>query len=172
MNRRIGLTRFFVPDASFRWYIRSIGFGTLAIGAFFGTLAYWYHRRLLESLGIFDPGGNPAMQEAISDYAAYSFVIGAIACVGAVLFASLLSSFLLHRISGPIYRLKQHMLGMMMGRQPTELRFRKEDQLADLSATFNEFMRHVGLLEGRPHPASEADSAEAEAREVGVRAEA
>ena len=171
MQRRIGLTRFFVPDAAFRWYVRSIAFGTLGIGAFFATLAYWYHRRLLESLGVFDSGGNPALQQAYSDYASYSIIIGAIACVGAVLFATLLSSFLLHRISGPVYRLKQHMLGIMMGKQPTEVRFRKEDQLSDLSATFNEFLRHLGLLEGRPHPACEADAAENTARESRVRAE-
>jgi hypothetical protein len=171
MQRRIGLTRFFVPDAAFRWYVRSIAFGTLCIGAFFGTLANWYHRRLLESLGVFDGGGNPAMQQAFSDYASYSIVIGAIACVGAVLFATLLSSFLLHRISGPVYRLKQHMLGIMMGKQPTEVRFRKEDQLSDLCATFNEFLRHLGLLEGRPHPASEAHAAEDAAHETRVRAE-
>jgi len=171
MNRRIGRTRFFVPDPSFRWYIRGVGFGTLGIGAFFGVLSWWYNRRLLESLGVFDAGGNPGLQQAISDYATYSIVIGAIAAVGIVLFVTLLSLFLLHRISGPVYRLKQDMLGMMMGKPPKEVRFRREDQLSDLSATFNEFMRHLGLLEGRPHPASEADATEEEAREIRVRAE-
>ena len=111
------------------------------------------------------------MQQAVSDYAVYSIVIGAIASVGTVLFVAVLSLFLLHRISGPIYRLKQHMLGIMMGRPPGEVTFRKDDQLSDLSATFNEFMRHLGLLEGQPQPASEADAAEEEAREIRVRAE-
>jgi hypothetical protein len=172
MNRRMGLTRFFVPDASFRWYVRGVGLGTLGIGAFFGILSWWYNRRLLESLGVFDVGENPGMQQAISDYAFYSVVIAGVASVGTVLFVTLLSLFLLHRISGPVYHLKQDMLGIMMGRPPTEVKFRKEDQLSDLSATFNEFMRHLGLLEGRPHPASESESAEEEAREPGVRAEA
>ena len=172
MNRRLGLTRFFVPDASFRWYVRGVGLGTLGIGAFFGILSWWYNRRLLESLGVFDITGNPGVQQAIADYAVYSIVIGAIASVGTVLFVALLSLFLLHRISGPVYRLKQHMLGIMMGRPPGEVTFRKEDQLADLSSTFNEFMRHLGLLEGRPHPASEAVSTEEEAREIRVRSEA
>jgi HAMP domain-containing protein len=171
MNRRIGLTRFFVPDASFRWYVRGVGLGTLGIGAFFGILSWWYNRRLLESLGVLEVTGNPGVQQAISDYAVYSIVIGAIAAVGTVLFVTLLSLFLLHRISGPIYRLKQHMLGIMMGRPPAEVNFRKEDQLSDLSSTFNEFMRHLGHLEGRPHPASGADAAEEEPREVRVRAE-
>jgi len=171
MKRRVGLTRFFVPDASFRWYARGVAFGTLGIGAFFGLLSWWYNRRLLESLGVFEIGENPGMQQAISDHAFYSVVITGIASVGIVFFVTLLSLFLLHRISGPVYRLKQDMLGMMMGRPPKEVSFRKEDQLSDLSATFNEFMRHLGLLEGRPHPASEAESTEEEARELGVRAE-
>jgi HAMP domain-containing protein len=171
MQRRVGLTRFFVPDASFRWYVRGVALGTLGIGAFFGFLSWWYNRQLLESLGIFDFGGNPEVQQAISDYAVYSIVIGSIASIGTVLFVAVLSLFLLHRIAGPVYRLKQHMLGIMMGRPPGEVTFRKDDQLSDLSATFNEFMRHLGLLEGRPHTASEADAAEEKAREIRVRAE-
>ncbi len=161
-----------MPDASFRWYVRAVGLGTLGIGAFFGTLSWWYNRRLLESLGIFDITGNPEVQQAISEHAVYSIAITAIAWIGTVLFITLLSLYLLHRISGPIYHLKQHMLGMMMGRAPTEVRFRKDDQLSDLAASFNEYLRHLGLIEGRPHPASEADSTEEEAREPGVRAEA
>jgi hypothetical protein len=172
MNRRTGLTRFFVPDASFRWYVRGVGLGTLGIGAFFGTVSWWYNRRLLESLGVFDVIENPGVRQAISDYALYSIVISAIASVGTVLFVTLLSLFLLNRISGPIYRLKQHMLGIMMGRPPTELTFRKDDQLSDLSASFNEFLRHLGLVESRPHPAPESDATEEQAQEPGARAEA
>jgi hypothetical protein len=170
-NRRLGLTRFFVPDSSFRWYARGVGCGALGIAAFFGILSWWYHRRLLGSLGVLDVGGDPGLEQAISDYAVYSITITAIASVGTVLFVTLLSLFLLHRISGPIYRLKQHMLGIMMGRALAEVNFRKDDQLSDLSATFNEFLRHLGLLEGRPHPASESDSTEEEAQEAGIRAE-
>jgi hypothetical protein len=168
----MSLTRFFVPDASFRWYLRGVGLGTLGIGAFFGSLSWWYNRRLLESLGVFDAIENPGAQQAVSDYALYSTAISAIACVGTVIFVTLLSLFLLHRISGPTYHLKQHMLGIMMGKPPGELTFRKDDQLSDLSATFNEFMRHLGLVEGRPHPASEADPTEEQAKEPGIRAEA
>ncbi len=170
MNRRMGLTRFFVPDASFRWYIRSVGLGTLGIGAFFGALSWWYNRRLLESLGVFDVTGNPEVQQAISEHAVYSIVITAIASVGTVLFVTLLSLYLLHRISGPVYHLKQHMLGMMMGRAPTAVTFRKDDQLSDLSAAFNEYLHHLGLIEGQSHRAPESDPTEEEAREAGVRA--
>jgi nitrogen fixation/metabolism regulation signal transduction histidine kinase len=160
MDRRMGLTRFFVPDASF------------IISAFFGVLSWWYNRRLLESLGVFDAAEYPGMHQAISDYAAYSIAITAIAFVGTVLFVTLLSLFLLHRISGPVYRLKQHMLGIMMGRPAGELKFRKDDQLSDLSATFNEFTHHLGLVEERPRPASPSDATEEESEELGVRAEA
>jgi hypothetical protein len=172
MDRRLGRTRFFVPDASFRWYLRGVALGALGIGAFFGALSWWYNRRLLESLGVFDAAEIPGVQQAISDYAAYSIVITGIAFVGTVLFVTLLSLFLLHRISGPVYRLKQHMLGIMMGRPPGELEFRKDDQLSDLSATFNELMHHLGLVEDRPQPASRSDSAEEEAEELGARAKA
>jgi len=156
MNRRLGLTRFFVPDASFHWYIRIVGLGALGIGAFFGSLSWWYHHRLLQSLGIFD---NTSIQQAVGDFALYSVIITAIASVGTVLFITLLSLFLLHRIAGPIYRLKQHMLGIMMGRPVSELRFRRDDQLSDLSATFNEFLRHIGQLEDRPEAADVRDAA-------------
>jgi hypothetical protein len=172
MDRRMGLTRFFVPESSFRWYVRSVGLGTLGIGAFFGVLSWWYNRQLLESLGVFDVVGEPEVQQAISDYAFYSIVITGIASVGTVLFVTLLSLYLLHRISGPVYRLKQHMLGMMMGRTPTEVTFRKGDQLSDLSATFNEYLRHLGLVEGQPRAAPESGAAEEGAAEVGVRARA
>lgn len=171
MDRRVGLTRFFVPDASFRWYLRGVGLGALGIGAFFGALSWWYNRRLLESIGVFDVTEYPGVQQAVSDYAAYSIAITAIAFIGTVLFVTLLSLYLLHRISGPVYRLKQHMLGIMMGRPPGELKFRKDDQLSDLSATFNEFAHHLGLVEDRPQPASESDATEEEAKEIRVRAE-
>jgi hypothetical protein len=170
LNRRLGLTRFFVPDASFRWYTRSVGVGALGVGSFFGALSWWYHRRLLDSLGLFESQGDPAIAQAVSDYALYSVAITAVASVGITLFVTLLSLFLLHRITGPIYRLKQHMLGIMMGRPASEVAFRKVDQLADLSATFNEFLRHQGILEGRPNATPEPSAADEEAAGVHVRA--
>ena len=172
MNRRIGLTRFFVPDASFRWYVRGVGLGTLGIGAFFGTLSWWYNRRLLESLGVFDAIESMGTQQAVSDYALYSTAISAIACVGTVIFVTLLSLYLLHRISGPTYRLKQHMLGIMMGKPATEVIFRKDDQLSDLSATFNEFLRHQRILEQQPSAAGDSNVSEKDAHPEHVRAEA
>jgi methyl-accepting chemotaxis protein len=172
MDRRSGLTRFFVPEASFRWYIRGVGLGALGIGAFFGALSWWYQRRLLDSFGVFDALSNPDLEQAVSEHAVYSLVITGVASVGTVLFVTLLSLYLLHRITGPIYRLKQHMLGIMMGRPATELTFRRDDQLADLSETFNEFLRHQRILEGRAHSASDPDAAEEDAEQLHARAEA
>jgi len=163
-DRRTGLTRFFVPDASFGWFMRAIGFGSLGIGAFFGALSCWYHQRLLMSLGILEVLDEPGVRETVSQFAFYSVVITAIASVGTVLFVSMLSLFLVHRITGPIYRLKQHMLGMTMGQPPRELTFRKDDQLASVSAAFNEFARHFGLIEGRPVSAEAAEEPRDEQR--------
>jgi len=154
-DRRTGLTRFFVPDASFGWFMRAIGLGSLGIGGFFGALSCWYHQRLLMSLGILEVLDEPGVREMVSQFAFYSVIITAIASVGTVLFVSMLSLFLVHRITGPIYRLKQHMLGMTMGQPPREVSFRKDDQLASLSAAFNEFARHFGLIEKRPAAAPE-----------------
>ena len=161
-DRRFGPTRFFVPDSSFGWFMRAIGLGSMGIGAFFGALSCWYHQRLLMSLGILEVLDEPGVRETVSQFAFYSVIITAIASVGTVLFVSVLALFLIHRITGPIYRLKQHMLGMTMGKAPRELSFRKDDQLASLSAAFNEFARHFGLIEARPVGATEPDELRAE----------
>lgn len=161
-DRRLGVTRFFVPDSTFGWFMRAIGLGSLGIGAFFGALSCWYHQRLLMSLGILEVLDEPGVREMVSQFALYSGIITAIAAVGTVLFVSMLSLFLIHRITGPIYRLKQHMLGMTMGQPPREVAFRKDDQLASLSAAFNEFARHFGLIEARPVGAAEPDEQRAE----------
>jgi len=161
-NRRLGVTRFFVPDSAFNWYIRTVGFGAMGIVAFFGGLSWWYHDRLLRSLGLLEASGDPMVERVIADYITYSIVVSAVASIGIVLFVTMLSLYLLHRISGPIYRLKQHMLGIMMGRPATALNFRKDDQLSDVSATFNQFLGHLGVIEYQALPSPAAAPREAE----------
>jgi len=169
-ERRSGRTRFFVPDASFRWYVRGVGIGALGIGVFFGALSWWYQRRLLDSFGVFDKLSDPELEQAVSEHAIYSLVVTGVASVATVLFITLLSLYLLHRIVGPVYRLKQYMLGIMMGRPATELRFRQGDQLSELSETFNEFLRHQRILEGRPHTSVDPDAAEEDTQRLHSRA--
>jgi hypothetical protein len=147
--RRIGWTRFFVPDPSFGWYLRGVGLGAAATSLVFGGLLWWYHGKLLDLLGLYDMLDQPGVQDLLLQYSKLSLLVTAIAVFGAAFFVIMMSVFFLHRIAGPIYRIKVHMMDLMAGMPPRELSFREDDQLKDLADIFNDFMRHLGLLEQR-----------------------
>jgi len=160
-NRRVGLTRFFVPDPAFGWYMRAVTLGALATSVGFAALLWWYHGRLLDVLGLYDVLDNPAAHHLVVEYSKLSLVVITLGVVGSAMFVLVMSLYLLHRISGPIYRMKLHMMEMIEGQPPRPLRFRADDQLADLADIFNDFMRHQGLLDGSSSAASSAvDSAQ------------
>jgi hypothetical protein len=148
-DRRLGWTRFFVPDPAFSWYVRGVGLGALATALVFAGLLWWYHGKLLDLLGLYDMLDQPGVQELLLRYSRLSLFITAIAVGGAALFVIMMSLFFLHRIAGPIYRMKVHMMDLIAGTPPRELSFREDDQLKDLADIFNDFMRHLGLLEPR-----------------------
>ena len=152
LDRRIQSTRFVVPDPSFGWYVRGVGIGSVMAALFFGGLLWWYHGRLLDVLGVYDALREPGMQEVISRYARLSMVVTAVAVLGSALFVVLLSMYFLHRIAGPIYRIKLHMMDIMAGETPRPIAFRQDDQLKDLSVIFNDFLRHLGALEAEEAP--------------------
>jgi hypothetical protein len=152
-DRRIGWTRFFVPDPSFGWYVRGVGLGAAATALVFAGLLWWYHGKLLDLLGLYDMLDRPGVQELLLQYSKLSLLVTAIAVFGAAFFVIMMSVFFLHRIAGPIYRMKVHMMDLMAGTPPRELCFRDDDQLKDLADIFNDFMRHFGLLEQRAAPA-------------------
>ena len=148
LDRRVGWSRFYVPDPSFGWYIRGVALGALVAVLLFGGLLWWYHGRLLDVLGLYDRIAEPGMREVVVRYAQLSLLVTAVSVTGAAVWIIMLSAFFLHRIAGPIYRLKFHMMEMIAGNTPKDLAFRKKDQLKDLSVIFNEFVHHFGLLEG------------------------
>ncbi|MBW1683880.1 MAG: hypothetical protein JRS35_02340 [Deltaproteobacteria bacterium] len=152
-DRRLGLTRFFVPDPSFSWYVRGVGLGAAATALVFAGLLWWYHGKLLDLLGLYDMLDQPGVQDALLQYSKLSLLITVIAVFGAAFFVIMMSMFFLHRIAGPIYRMKVHMMDLMAGTPPHDLAFREDDQLKDLADIFNDFMRHFGLLEPRAAPA-------------------
>ena len=145
-DRRLGWTRFFVPDPSFGWYVRGVGVGSLVAVVVFSGLLWWFHGRLLDVIGLYDLLDEPGVRDAVIRYAKLSLIVTGSSVLGAAVWMVILSVFFLHRIAGPIYRLKAHMLGMIAGDAPKELSFRKTDQLKDLCGLFNEFVEHFGLL--------------------------
>lgn len=45
--------------------------------------------------------------------------------------------FMSHKIAGPIYRMRQHLLGIAGGKKPSPVRFRKGDYFPELADAFN-----------------------------------
>jgi hypothetical protein len=165
-NRRLGWTRFFVPDPAFGWYMRAVSLGAVTTSIGFAALLWWYHGRLLDLLGLYDVLDDPAAYHLVVEYSKLSLVVITLGVLGSACFVLMMSVYLLHRIAGPIYRLKLHMVDMMAGQPARPLRFRDTDQLADLADIFNDFMRHHGLLEGA------AASTRSAKQEAGVPADA
>lgn len=151
-DRRLGLTRFFVPDPSFSWYVRGVSLAAVATSLAFAGMLWWYHGKLLDLLGLYDMIDQAGVAELLLQYSKLSLLITVVAVSGAAFFVIMMSMFFLHRIAGPIYRMKVHMMDLMAGTPPHELAFRNDDQLKDLADILNDFMRHFGILEPRAAP--------------------
>ena len=151
-ERRVGLTRFLVPDPAFGWFMRSVVMVAIISGACFGGILWWYHGKLLDLLGLYELIDQPGVHEMMSDYARVSLVVTGITMIGAAGFVMLTSTFLLHRIVGPVYRIKMHMMDLMEGGTPRPVRLREGDKLVDLAGCFNEFLVHTGVIEGQAPP--------------------
>jgi HAMP domain-containing protein len=159
VDRRTGWTRFLVPDPAFSWYMRTITLGSVVVALFFTAVLWWYHGKLLDLLGLYDLLDDPAVHEMVAEYSKLSLVVILLSVATAAGFLLVMALFLLHRISGPIYRMKAHMMELAAGAPPRPLRFRTDDQLADLADIFNDLMRHYGLLEGSGATHSSAEPA-------------
>ncbi len=146
---RTGWTRFFVPDPSFGWYVRGVTTGVVTGIVVFGGLLWHFHRSLGDRLGLAEAGADPALQELLLEYSSLTLLATGVTALGGALFVVMMCLYLLHRIAGPVYRLKLHMQEIIDGGPVRELRFRQEDQHRDLADTFNELMRQLGRLEDR-----------------------
>ena len=146
-NRRVRWTRFSVPDPSFGWYVRGMTAGVVTGIVVFGGLLWHFHRSLSDRLGLAETAGDQAVQELVLGCSRQALMATGFAVLGGALFVMVVSMFLLHRITGPAYRLKRHMQGIIDGGPVEKLRFRGDDQLRELADTFNELMRQLGRLE-------------------------
>jgi hypothetical protein len=146
-NQRVGFTRYFVPHPSFRWFNERLALGALGASTLFGLSTWCYERMLFRALGLAEAANRLELSDALRIYAHTTLVATVVSIVFSAVFVIMIATYLSHKIAGPVYRLRQHMLGVMAGEPPRELTFRAGDQLADVSETFNALMRHLGELE-------------------------
>ena len=146
-NERRSGTRVAVPHPAFDWYVNRIGVAAFLISGVFGLLAWWHQRRLFYAMGFDSAVGQ---SDLITEYARLTLIANALAVVTCFLLVMFVAMHLVHKIVGPVYRLKQHMLAIARGGEPSEIRFRKNDQFADVGEAFNELLRSLDLLDPKP----------------------
>lgn len=157
-EQRVGRSRFVVPHESFDWYVRGMALSALACGSFVGVASWYYHQHLFEALGLAQQAGWP---ELVNQYARLSMLSAGVVTVASALFITLISMFLFHRIVGPIYRLKMHMIAVCNGEEVSELHFRHNDQLSDVSEVYNKLLLSLDVVQPEK-PADDTASPEPE----------
>jgi methyl-accepting chemotaxis protein len=150
-------TRLFVPDPTFGWYVRGMLAGVAMGCVVFGWILWNFHGSHVE--GISAGAADPAVRELVVESSRHLLTATAVVALGCLLFVVVMSMYLLHRISGPIYRLRNHIDSIARGGPVHELTFRKDDQLLDLARSFNQMMRRLGKLERIGAPQAAADEA-------------
>jgi hypothetical protein len=143
-NARIGISRFMVPHASFDWYVRGIGLSALGFGVVTGITSWAYHMELFDALGL---ASQPGWPELVAQYGRLSMLAAGAVAVTMAMFITLVSMFLFHRIVGPVYRLKLHMIAVANGEDVQPLRFRDGDQLADVGDAYNQLLVALDVLD-------------------------
>jgi hypothetical protein len=58
--------------------------------------------------------------------------------------------FIYHKVAGPVYRLKLHMLAVIDGQDVPEMKLRRTDQLSDICDTYNQMLYTLEVLEPKP----------------------
>lgn len=145
-NKRYSLTRWIVPHESFEWYMRGIGATALLTGAVLGLGSWLYHQKLFEAVGLSELA-DPAI---IEQFTRLSLISTGIVAIMSGLYITLAAGFLLHRITGPVYSLKQHMRSVIDGEANGELKLRTTDQLSDLCMTYNQLLYTLEAIEPKP----------------------
>jgi hypothetical protein len=146
-NRRIGLTRFIVPHASFTWYTRSIAISTLITGILIAAAMWIYSHELYQALGLPPMAQDPA---ALAQYNRFTIITTAVVVIVGTLYITTVSAYLFHRVAGPVYRFERHMQDVLDGYAVDPLRFRDSDQLPELAETYNQLLYKLEVLEPKP----------------------
>lgn len=147
-NARFGKSRYMVPHPLYNWYMMRIGFVALLIGAAIGSGSWLYHRKIIDATGLYIFVGDPAQQ---THYNALLFLMTvAMSIAVTVVFFLLLGGFLFHRVSGPIYRIHNHMQGILNGEALTSLQLRENDQLKDVVESYNQLLQRLDGSKEQP----------------------
>ncbi len=145
---RIGSTRYFTPHSSSNWFLKIILIGVPILTIDIGAIFWWYHQRVLDAFlaqtatSVVSPA-NAAQFEA---YLNTTLLFGFVAVIGLSVTIFALVSFLVQKITGPIFRLSAHMESIANGAPPTTVSFREGDQFQDIADTFNQMLDQLGVI--------------------------
>jgi sensor histidine kinase YesM len=149
-NRRTGLSRFFVPHPTYAWHVKAFALYALLAGVVLGGIIWLHQLQMIKSIGLEELAINPDALEAHTlKMLIFSVTLSGIAfsC-----FTLVVGAFFFHRICGPIYRLKNHMLDILNSQQQVQsLKLRKTDQLQDIVEIYNALLFKLEVLKD-DHP--------------------
>ena len=143
-NRR----RTYLINPRFQW--RFIGFmavvSLLAISILFVSNILFFRSMEHEALSVGLTRDNPYFDFLQEQKSALSMLYFAVSGVVFVLMMGL-GILYSHRIAGPLYHLDRKMRRIASGEEPSPVNFRRRDQFAELSESFNAM---IVKLRGRP----------------------
>jgi nitrogen fixation/metabolism regulation signal transduction histidine kinase len=146
-GRRLGISRFVVPHASFIWLTKSVWLLALGTGIFLGAIAWSYDYYLFQALDISEIAlDSPGIQR----YLRFTILNSAVLALAYAVYMTIMAAFLFYRVSGPIYRIKAHMEAVAAGETTSECSVREGDQLQDVCDAYNQLLHSLDLLESKP----------------------
>lgn len=151
-DRRRRFTRHFVPHPSYRWLMRSLILGSLAIAVVLAVVLWILHRQMLQELvvtGALEPTSVNLVEFLVSSLLEMSVLMLLFMVMGVALLVSHLAS----KITGPIYRLSVDLPEALTSPEK-RVRFRAGDQCHDLAAAVN------AVLETRSGEVSHTEAAD------------
>lgn len=140
--------------------VRIMTFGVVialfALGVTYGAQQYlfWKSTSVLREAGL--PLHHPVFEFVAEQERVMSVVYLGVAAL-AVFFGALIGLVISHRVAGPLYRMKMHLLEAAGGRAPRLLKFRDRDYFQELADAYNAELRARGRIR---RPGSEPSRAE------------
>jgi len=149
-NRRIGMQRYIAPHPSYGWYVRTLAIFALLGGLVLGGASWLHQQQMLNALGLEQIVSDPDALKAQSlNMLVFSVTLSGIAFSCFVL---VVGAFFFHRVAGPVYRIKSHMLELLDDKPARPLTLRKQDQLQDVAEVYNQLLTKLGALPEQSQP--------------------